>query len=635
MVRIRSALLGLLVVACARQAPDEVRPAPPEAPPAVRAARLRVEREEGRAARESGALLFAHIGGARRALVADEDDTALVEIDLDAGTILSATKLASRPRDLLVLADGRVAVTLPDAAAVAIVAREADGGWTEESRIPTPIEPMSMALSLDDATLWITTGVGHTLVGVAASTLTERARYSLGREPRAVLATQDRVFVTHAADTVVSVLEARADGGVVTPRDIGNRVLCGGGGDCAARRYARHGEAIVRTSDVGVVVPVAQSLPVPAPGASKRSLCPKPGSDRDPTVASGGYGFGAEDAGPPVITDLPTFDATKGTLVGAGIPGLGAPSCLLPRAAAASKDAVFVACLGSARVVRYTSTARHDLGAKKKASDDVYFSEGLMKTVGTEAIPVGQGPTGIAVSADDATLAVWSAFDRTVTRIALASKERRVTAVPRTRARDEGWLRGRSLFYTNDDPRIASDGRACASCHIDGRDDDLAWKTPKGTRRTRLLAGQASKPPFGWNGEHATLDVHVKSTIENLHGKGLPDDQRADLATYVASIPAPPSAPEEAEGKRVFAAADCAACHGPSGRESDRLPHDIGTGGAFVTPSLAGVGARRLVLHDGAKRSLDELLAKTPGMGRAAMLSDGDRRVLIRYLETL
>ena len=174
---------------------------------------------------------------------------------------------------------------------------------------------------------------------------------------------------------------------------------------------------------------------------------------------------------------------------------------------------------------------------------------------------------------------------------------------------------------------------ACASCHVDGRDDGLTWKTPSGPRRTRLLAGELKVGPYGWTGANTTLDDHVKKTIENLGGKGLPDDERASLESYVTSLPALARATKTDRGKEIFAKADCGACH-VEGR-SDRMGHDVGTGGSFLTPTLAGVGTRRELMHDGRYKDLEELLAGANQMGKASLLAEDDRRALARYLETL
>ena len=56
------------------------------------------------------------------------------------------------------------------------------------------------------------------------------------------------------------------------------------------------------------------------------------------------------------------------------------------------------------------------------------------------------------------------------------------------------------------DERISHDGRACASCHPDGRDDSITWATPNGPRRSIMLSGRiADTAPFSWSGTEQTL----------------------------------------------------------------------------------------------------------------------------------
>src|SRR6185436_9732784 len=122
---------------------------------------------------------------------------------------------------------------------------------------------------------------------------------------------------------------------------------------------------------------------------------------------------------------------------------------------------------------------------------------------------------------DEATsrVVVWSAFDRVLDVVSL--EEYAVPALHDPDATPEaspGVARlalsrrastaapadldlGRRLFHAASDPRIAVDGRACASCHPDGRDDAIVWATPDGPRQTPMLAGRVTgTAPYGWTG---------------------------------------------------------------------------------------------------------------------------------------
>jgi cytochrome c peroxidase len=216
--------------------------------------------------------------------------------------------------------------------------------------------------------------------------------------------------------------------------------------------------------------------------------------------------------------------------------------------------------------------------------------------------------------------------------------------------------RGRALFHATDDPRISRDGRACASCHPEGREDALTWSTPAGPRQTVMLAGRiAGTAPYGWFGKHRTVREHVTHTLARLGGVGLqgPAD-RADLDALLAYVSAmrPPSmrgAVEDAghaalaeRGREVFLdpAVGCARCHLDGA--TDQEAHDVKSGDVdeaslrFDTPSLRFVGGTAPYFHDGRYATLEELLEKSDGkMGHTQDLPRADLLALAAYLEDL
>ncbi len=648
----RWAPLLLLLAACHSKktedapapAPPTIEPAPPPLP-TVSLARLN--------ARESSGLVLARVDSALHAFVADEDDQSIVEIDPESKAVVQTTKINERPRDLLVLADGRLAATLPDAGIVAIYTRDIKGTLVEAARVKTPSEPLAMAVDAKE-TLYVTTGASHSLLSYETSgaDFKEQRRLSLGREPRAVLIDGDRAFVTHAIEEFVSVVAAD---GSVTTTDIDNTSSCAPGSHCTAARTARHAQSIARYGEHGIIVPAAQMMPVPSRGFSKSILCPPRGrfvgnkfvpNDPDGPFSKkkevGGYGFGDEDNGPPVTSDLTIIDGNAGKKwATANPPGLGV-DCMQPRAAAADEGSVLVACMGSSRVMRYAPSmtgtmhwgeeTKLNFEAKGKAPWGSY-PNGITPNITAVKIDVPMGPSALAMGEKGDSF-VWSSLARQLTRIR-ANKAEPVVEVPRAAPVAKEWLAGRDLFYTNNDSRISRDGRACANCHIDGADDGLTWKTPDGPRRTRLLRGELASGPYGWMGEHKTLKEHVEVTLKNLKGKGLEEADLANLLTYVSQMKKPKLQPvaDVDRGKQIFAQAECSHCH--TAGSTDRQVHDVGTGGSFMTPTLASSGTRRALMHDGRFKNLDELLAGTPNMGRGSELGADDKKALEAYLETL
>jgi mono/diheme cytochrome c family protein len=209
---------------------------------------------------------------------------------------------------------------------------------------------------------------------------------------------------------------------------------------------------------------------------------------------------------------------------------------------------------------------------------------------------------------------------------------------------------GRLLFHAAGDGRIARDGRACASCHPDGRDDALVWATPDGPRRSIMLAGRVQgTAPYAWSGSESDLRMHLAATFERLNGAGgVKGLELEALRAYVESL-SPPVAPPAREdalmrrGAELFASADvgCSRCH--SGRmATDNGHHDVKSKtladktGEFNTPSLHLVGGGGPYFHDGRYKTLRALLASgKDGMGHTSALSSEDLDALEAYLRTL
>jgi len=205
------------------------------------------------------------------------------------------------------------------------------------------------------------------------------------------------------------------------------------------------------------------------------------------------------------------------------------------------------------------------------------------------------------------------------------------------------------------DPHVSADGRACASCHPDGREDALSWSTPDGVRQTPMLAGRvADTAPYGWLGNAEKLQDHLKKTFERLGGEGLAKGEVTALVDYLRSMAPPieralPVDPEHQalvdRGRSLFASTEtgCSTCHDASHGFTDGTRHDVtvrAEGGAategFDTPSLRFVAGTAPYFHDGRYKTLDDvLIAPDHAMGESTRLSRRDRAALVAYLETL
>jgi cytochrome c peroxidase len=675
-VRIASSLLVPLALAlgtlaaCHRNDPSPTTSPSASAAPAPRApAAPPLPLDRIGTVREGSTVVLAKLGAKRLALVADEDGSAVRAIDLATRTEVGSLGVPGRPAKLLVTREGKLLVALRDDGAVLVAEAHADGSLKSLDRIPTAVEPVALALSPDDQTLWVACGFAQKLEGFTLATKERVASIPVAREPRAVLVSRDgtKAFVAHGADGVVENVNLASK--TATPIDLGIAALsitplarpvrpmidfdalvpvddfdeclnCGFGGRFTSQvfmpaRFARQGYALARIERRGTK------------GDGLGEVILEPHGEvmtGDPRAISSGYGGGGiEDLELPTNTfGFSLLDPEQGRRIGLrqAEARTDKTACHLPRAVATDDDHVFVACLGSSALFAYPRAPKGDV----RANPDL-------------RLPVAAGPNGVALDPETKEAVVFSAFDGvlTVTSSVVAAKDAAAPAkieirLARKSALSELEQQGRALFHSAGDPRIAADGRSCSSCHPDGRDDGLTWSTPNGPRQTIQLAGRINRPaPFGWMGKHASLQIHMTQTMQNLKGTGLAPTELDALAAYLKVMKGAPQkwralTAEESRGKELFASSDtgCSGCHGEKTGFSDHDVHDVKSAtpsdvtGEFLVPSLVGVGGSAPYFHDGRYASLEELLAKTDGtMGTTKSLSPEDKKALVAYLRTL
>lgn len=585
--------------------------------------------------------MVARLGERLVALVADADDRAIRAFDATTLEPLTRTDLDGEPRDLLASVDGRLFVSLPERnEIVALVANGHDGALRELSRTKTAIEPLGMALTPTEERLLVVTGASHQVESFTTSTMNRTWSVDVAREPRAVIVTSDgtRAVVSHAIAGNASVISLEGETAPVVEKeslDSGDRLLLVNSG--VLPRSARHAMSIVRVQtkegdkDVELLAfPLVQEAPW---GGAPSGY----GLDDTPITTPAPppfYGCGSYRRGDFEHEGRSSFDVR---LVGpkSGKVRQRAPDhnvsrrCLLPRAAISLREKVLVACEGGSELARM----RFDASGWPKHDGE---------------IRVGRGPSSIARVPGAMRAIVWAQLGRSLALVSLeeqASEPVAMRDVERSRERDAKVLAGREIFRRTGDDKISNDGIACNSCHPDGRDDDLVWTGPHGKRRPPTLAGNVTRQgPFGWGGEHPTIESHMTETVRRLGGKGLSADELSSLTAYLRSL-RPAAAVDTlalgshglaTRGKSVFESdrAACATCHDQR-EQKEREAHDVGTGGLFVTPALTGIGARRSFFHDGRIDSLEALLVGSPRMGGAAALGPEDRAALVAYLRTL
>jgi 6-phosphogluconolactonase (cycloisomerase 2 family)/mono/diheme cytochrome c family protein len=592
------------------------------------------------------------------AYVADEDTHSVRTIDLDAGREIAATAISARPSHLLVLPDGRVVVGLRDTGRISIFEPGSSPDRSLESRCSVEVapEPVALALSPDGATLYVSSGWGRALGAYdAKQEFRQRFELPLSREPRAVLLSDDGsvAFVAHAVGGELSRIDLTAEGHPRTdilplhesekasePPPVEGQLrpdhLFSTGSSC-------QGYALAKTDDPKGRILAPQVLVDPG----------------RPNQTPSGYGNdqqATEEANVAVV-DLATgqpFDSSLARLEhlvmwsqrDRGFDRSRPSECLLPRAAAYDRDtrSLLVSCLGADAVVAYDALAAHPAGAEKRRWR------------------VPAGPTGVVVDTNRHRALVWSQFERVVSTIELDTPEisleqtppigRIALATDSTQALSPEVALGRMLFHAVGDGRISSDGRACASCHPEGRDDGIVWATPNGPRRSIMLAGRLrGTAPYSWEGDEDSLDSHLETTFDRLHGAGgLRSLELAALEAYLRSLPSPPSRPVAAadlamvrRGAELFhsPAVGCSDCH-MGDRATDNSNHDIQSktgldrSALFNTPTLHGVSGTGPYFHDGRYGTLREVLVQASGtMGDAAKLSPPDLDALEAYVRTL
>lgn len=686
-----------IATGCAKKEAPGPAPAPAPAPPPPPKVHVPLTRAD--AARDGATVVVAKIGARTVAYVADEDDSAIRAFDLASKRELSRTPLDGRPGQMLVDKAGRLLVALRSEQTIAALEATTDerAPLEETAKIATAgVEPIAMALTPDDATLLVATGWGHSLEAYDLASSARRFAVDVAREPRAVTVAGDgkTAYVAHAAASHLSAIDLDEAARTVTPIDLGipswtqqngefgmqllfkldgdalgdltdsgrpHRFICGTG---RLRRDITFPARVARQSFSLARVHVKPAKAKQGSDAlEERILAPHVAvATGDARVRSSGYGGGGDQAEnvPTEMFDIDVIDAaarkrTTGhhSRVATRLRS-GDQACRLPRAAAVddTRQRLYVSCLGVDKVMEYEASGATPAGGFKRAID------------------VAAGPSGIALDLASQTAVVWSAFDRALNVFSIAEPDeagapkkkpakpapapppevtRIAVAPPSTPLSPEAAL-GERLFHRAGNTKISRDGRACASCHPDGRDDGLVWSTPEGPRQTILLAGRVERAaPFGWLGKHGSLEEHITITMKNLKGTGASPEELGALAAWLRAMKAPPRAkhvkadPKEERGRELFnsSALQCGSCHAEKNGFSDHESHDVASAtGAdvsrqFLVPSLRFVGGSSPYFHDGRYATLGELLEKNEKMGDTRSLSREDRDALEAYLLSL
>ncbi|HSO37503.1 MAG TPA: di-heme oxidoredictase family protein [Labilithrix sp.] len=613
---------------------------------------------------QGSTVVIAEVDGKRFAIAADEAGSALQIIDLEARTFLAERKLDGAPGQLLLAPDGTLFVALRGAARVAAFRFVTPGTLREIATRPTADEPFGLALTPDAATHLLTTIGEPRLEALRAADLTPVFGVVLPRDPRSVAVTGDgaRAYVTHATGSITSIVDVA--------------------GGAPGRSRVAALDARERRRDFGVSF-IRKPMP-PMEDGPWGDVSKSPGPREFPRVTmtrTATQGFGLAMIGERVLLpetlvmtsdneQIPSgYGSIESSTLSTHVPFLARvherdeklenttlsgpqdrlcfeqkAECIVPRAVTDDGQKVYVACLDSDEIL-VVDPAR-----------DAEHAPACLRTIQERPRLRVESPTGVAFDAARSTIVAFSSLARKITIGPSSGGEPDTEiALPASAPAPPLVALGRALFHRSADPRVARNGRTCASCHVEGRDDGLVWPTPSGKRQTPMLAGRIDgTAPYGWNGEHASLVQHITSTIKNLEGTGLEPAQLDALAAYVTSMNAPArrahASSEIARGQSIFRSSEaaCSSCHVEDTRFTDHETHALSASAQkkrvrptalFDTPSLAFVGQTAPYFHDGRFATLEQLIdaCEDPdtGMGRTKHLPAEDRRALVAYLRSL
>lgn len=594
------------------------------------------------------------------AIVADADNHALHVVDLISGDI-TTTPLSCAPEQVMLLGDFRVAVSLRGCGQVGLFSLNGLGEAEPIASAKVAAEPYGLAYSPANQAILVSSAYGHALTALDAETLSARFTMDMPREPRGITVSPDgkRVFVTHAVGAQLSVVDLMPVGGE-GPVLRRLHALTGNyrnGVDGAIGASTLHPSASL--AHTAVLNEEGTRLFVP-------HLLVQNGAETTRIIAAG-YGgvaisddtsfasvsvisvkteetLGASfrDVPPhavkpksiPQVAPAPLLEIRVGPVLAAGATAPAGSPSRQTKAAAVMGDFLYAASFGTGELLELDARSLDPAMSVRRT-----FS-------------VGEGPTGVDVDPHTRIAVVWSQHEHTLSVVNVDSGEVERYHIAENPLSEE-MARGRTLFVSERDARISRDGRACSSCHPDGRDDGLVWRLGDGPRRTLMLAGRLGHGPYGWNGIHQTLEGNIRETIGRLGGTGLSELDLRALAAYVKDgLTPPPSAiagdekldPMAQRGHDIFVSekAACSSCHVLDREASDRKRYDVASMAKgesqtmFRTPPLRSLSGAGSYFHDGRYSTLEQLIDDNlDRMGQTSHLNAHDKAALVAFLKVL
>ena len=211
-------------------------------------------------------------------------------------------------------------------------------------------------------------------------------------------------------------------------------------------------------------------------------------------------------------------------------------------------------------------------------------------------IQVGQGPTGLAIDEARQRLYVLNRFDESLSTVDLRTQTEATHVTIGFNPEPKSVRDGRRFLY---DAGLSAHGDlSCASCHLNGHRDGLAWDLGdprgslqtvgglipstfhpmKGPMTTQTLRGIIGNEPLHWRGDRSKLDDFNPAFMSLLGGtRQLTTDEMAAFTAFTQTLVYPPNplenldrtvSPSAEHGRQLFnnvpldaAALPCNVCH--------------------------------------------------------------------------
>ena len=485
---------------------------------------------------EGSAIAVAYAGKQALAYVADADSRSIHTVAVD-GQELGRTALDGAPQRLIVLADGRIAATFPDKGRLAVL--EPSGDPSKPMLVlcsrKLAAEPWGIARTADETQLVVSSAWGATLSVIDTKTFAVARTVPLPRDPRSITVEGGVAFVSHSVGAKLSAVDLQKnDRPVVIDLSTRKATPLLDADKKNGARTASHGFALARI-DHRVLVPMTSVDPGPLVREDDGPTYYGPPFDGVPKQAPI-VGVVDSERRVALASDLL---ATSNVIY--------RRECLLPRDAVvrAKTQSLYVACRGIDAVVELDALAVDPARAERRRFN------------------VATAPEGLAIDERGQRLLVFSQLGAAVSVIPFEGEKRTIALDYHPPPELARVAAGRKLFFATDNEHLSNDGLACASCHIDGRDDGVTWSTPTGPRQTPMLAGRVDgTAPYGWEGNRPTLLDYISHTVINLGGKGFSVPELDALVAFVEGAPGPPVVEDATtRGAKLFASSGCDACH--------------------------------------------------------------------------